>query len=177
MWWKRQIVIENLLEIMVLGQEKEIFRRKLRCLWAHASVNWKNLHPHSMVITLHSLHCYAGSQSYSWYDFNLLCFAAVILGVYLYLQWFPLGVAYVFALHICSTPCVAAAAPLKILQPDAKGKRNADFLFTLKHSLLTPCLVSQDQRWFFTRVKSRHNSPVVPGTSTLYVSQSPLLLT
>lgn len=37
--------------------------------------------------------------------------------------------AYVFALHICWIPCVAAAEPLKILQPDAKGKSNADFFF------------------------------------------------
>lgn len=46
-----------------------------------------------------------------------------------------------FALHTGSPPCVAATEPFKILQPDAMGKSNADFWFTLKHSLLKPWLL------------------------------------
>lgn len=102
-----------------------------------------------MVVMLPSLHCHTGSQSNSWYVFNLLCFSliihSVILGLYLYLHWFPLGVAYVFVLHTGSPPCAAATEAFKILQPHATGKSNADFWSTSKYNLLKLWLLISQQ--------------------------------
>ena len=143
MWWKRCGVREDLLEIIVPGQEEEILKTKWWCLWAHASVNLKNLHPHTMVITFPSLHVW--SQSHSWYDCNYCVFSLIIysvdLGLYLYLHWSSPEAAYLFALCTGSPPCTAATEVFNILQPDAIGKSNADFWFTLKHSLLKPRLL------------------------------------